>query len=91
MKIPLIANAYGSNIIIVKDKEIIRENLPFKPYFITDKSNTYLKSSVIRSVRIPDGIEMDMYKYESDDIKMSEDKAKQLKSEGYTLTKLPYI
>lgn len=90
MRVPLIINAYGDNLIITVNKKIQRQPLPFKPYLISEKPNHSLRSTEIKAIRIPDNEEVTMYKMEADTVQINDDKARQLHMEGHSYCKLPY-
>lgn len=91
MRIPLVANAYGENLLMTVNKKLLRQPLPFKPYLIAEKPNHHLTSTDIKMTRIPDNIEVTMFKMEADTVQLNDDKAKQLMMEGKSFSKLPYL
>lgn len=90
MRVPLQFNAYGENLLITVNKEIVRRSLPFKPYLIAEKPNQSLRATEIRAIRLPDNEEVTMFKMEADTVQLNEEKAKQLMMEGQSCAKLPY-
>ncbi len=90
MRVPLLFNAYGENLIVTVNKEIIRRPLPFKPYLIAEKPNHHLKSTDIKAIRLPDNVETTMFKMEAETVQINDEKAKQLQMEGKLFCKLPY-
>jgi DNA polymerase elongation subunit (family B) len=91
MRIPLVANAYGENLLMTVNKKLLRQPLPFKPYLIAEKPNQHLQSTDIKMIRIPDNQEVTMFKMEADTVQLNDDKAKQLMMEGKSFCKLPYL